>query len=228
VWHLMTGLPYLIRILGYGFTAPKQSTPGLDVAGVVSKVGEEVTRFKPGDEVYGIARGSFAEYAAAAVQIAKAQGAKVTGVASASKAGLVLSLGADRVIDYLSNYLLDTDQQYDLIIDIGGRTRITALRSLLKDTGTLVFVGGEGGGHLTGGIGRQVSAALMSPFLKQHLKMFVSGEKLSMISRLNQYLESGAVKPSIGKRFTLKEVPDAISELVSGNTKGKSIIRVRA
>jgi len=98
---------------------------------------------------------------------------------------------------------------------------------LLKDTGTLVFVGGEGGGHLTGGIGRQISAALVSPFVKQHLKMFVSGEKLSMISRLNSYLESGAVTPSIGERFTLEEVPEAISELVSGNTKGKSIIVVR-
>jgi len=98
---------------------------------------------------------------------------------------------------------------------------------LLKDTGTLVFVGGEGGSRLTGGIGRQISAAFTSPFFKQHLKMFVSGEKLSMISRLNQYLESGAVEPSIGKRFTLEEVPDAISELVSGNTRGKSIIAVR-
>jgi len=67
----------------------------------------------------------------------------------------------------------------------------------------------------------------MSPFLKQHLKMFVSGEKLSMISRLNQYLESGAVTPSIGKRFTLEEVHEAISELVSGDTKGKSIFGVR-
>ena len=64
-WHLMTGQPYLMRIMGFGFRRPKNRSPGLDVAGVVAAVGADVTRFQPGDEVFGIARGSFAEYAAA-------------------------------------------------------------------------------------------------------------------------------------------------------------------
>ncbi len=63
--HLMTGTPYLIRLLGYGFLKPKQRVPGLDVAGTVVAVGTAVTRFRVGDEVFGIATGSFAEYAAA-------------------------------------------------------------------------------------------------------------------------------------------------------------------
>jgi len=63
-WHLMAGLPYVIR-LGYGFRGPKNPIGGLDVAGTVEAVGEEVTRFEIGDEVFGIARGSFAEFAAA-------------------------------------------------------------------------------------------------------------------------------------------------------------------
>ena len=62
---MMTGQPYLIRILGFGFRGPKNPVPGLDVAGTVVAVGPEVTRFAAGDEVFGIARGSFAEYAAA-------------------------------------------------------------------------------------------------------------------------------------------------------------------
>jgi NADPH:quinone reductase-like Zn-dependent oxidoreductase len=61
----MAGLPYPIRLAGYGFRAPKTPTPGMDVAGVVEAVGKDVTRFKPGDEVFGIAKGSFAEYARA-------------------------------------------------------------------------------------------------------------------------------------------------------------------
>ena len=64
-WHLMTGRPYLMRILGYGFRAPQEPVPGLDLAGTVVEVGPGVTRFQVGDEVFGIGRGSFAELARA-------------------------------------------------------------------------------------------------------------------------------------------------------------------
>jgi NADPH:quinone reductase-like Zn-dependent oxidoreductase len=62
VWHLMTGLPYLIRLVS-GLRAPKTRVPGMDVAGRVEAVGKDVTRFQPGDEVFGTCRGSYAEYA---------------------------------------------------------------------------------------------------------------------------------------------------------------------
>lgn len=65
VWHLMTGLPYLVRLAGYGLRRPKHCVLGMDVAGVVEQVGERVTRFARGDEVFGLAAGSFAEYASA-------------------------------------------------------------------------------------------------------------------------------------------------------------------
>src|SRR3712207_3601618 len=154
-WHIMAGLPYPIRLAGYGFRAPKNPVIGSEVAGVVEAVGKEVTRFRPGDEVFGIGKGSFAEYAPAleaklapkpanlsfeqaavvaisgstalqavrdhgrvgsgqevliigasggvgsyAVQIARAFGARVTGVCSTRKVQMVRSIGADRVIDY--------------------------------------------------------------------------------------------------------------------------------
>jgi len=245
-------------------------------------VGNAVTRFTPGDEVYGIARGSLAEYAAAmedklvakpdsinfdvaavtvsgitalealtdvgqlqagqhvlivgasggvgtyAVQLAKALGAQVSAVASASKAELVRSLGADHVIDYRTDYLDGSKRRYDLVIDIGGRNSVSSLRSVLHKNGTLVFVGGEDGNRVTGGIGRQIMGVLMSPFVKQNLKMFVSGENQSMISRLNEFIKSGAVTPTIGQRFTLNEVPTAMRELVAGNIRGKRLIVVRS
>src|SRR5215212_4859372 len=65
VWHVMTGLPYPIRLAGYGVRAPKVPVVGADVAGVVEAVGAGVTRFAPGDEVFGIGVGAFAEYARA-------------------------------------------------------------------------------------------------------------------------------------------------------------------
>lgn len=63
-WHVMTGLPYLGRLV-LGFGKPKEPVPGLDLAGTVVAVGSSVTRFEVGDPVFGIGRGSFAEYAAA-------------------------------------------------------------------------------------------------------------------------------------------------------------------
>ena len=65
VWHLMTGRPYLVRAMGFGLRAPKVRVRGRDVAGTVEGVGSKVTRFKPGDEVFGTAEGSFAEYVCA-------------------------------------------------------------------------------------------------------------------------------------------------------------------
>lgn len=62
VWHLMTGLPYLIRIMGFGLFKPKNCVPGHDVAGQVEAVGSNVTQFQPGDDVFGTCQGSFAEY----------------------------------------------------------------------------------------------------------------------------------------------------------------------
>jgi NADPH:quinone reductase-like Zn-dependent oxidoreductase len=65
VWHLVAGLPYMVRVAGFGVRRPKQRIPGFDFAGTVERVGDGVTSFKPGDDVFGIAKGSFAEYACA-------------------------------------------------------------------------------------------------------------------------------------------------------------------
>jgi NADPH:quinone reductase-like Zn-dependent oxidoreductase len=72
VWHVMRGVPYVLRIMGAGLRAPKDLVPGTDLAGNVESVGRNVTRFRPGDEVFGqslVANlwrhgGAFAEYAA--------------------------------------------------------------------------------------------------------------------------------------------------------------------
>jgi NADPH:quinone reductase-like Zn-dependent oxidoreductase len=65
VWHIMTGLPYPIRLAGYGLRAPKNPVLGADLAGVVEAIGTDVTRFQPGDEVFGIGQGTYADYARA-------------------------------------------------------------------------------------------------------------------------------------------------------------------
>jgi NADPH:quinone reductase-like Zn-dependent oxidoreductase len=282
VWHLMTGTPYLIRIAGFGLTKPKQPIQGMDVAGRVVDLGTDVTRFSLGDDVFGIASGSFAEYAVAkadklalkpstatfdqaaasaisgitalqaltdvgeleagqdvlvigasggvgtfAVQLAKALGAHVTGVASTAKVDLVRSLGADHVIDYTVADPTDGSRRYDLIIDVGGRTPVRRLRRALTSRGTLVIVGGENGGRWTGGIGRQLRAMLLSPFTGQRLTTFISKEARSSIERLAAFIETGDVVPAVGQRFALENTADAIRGMEAGNTRGKSVIVVR-
>src|SRR6478672_9271050 len=58
-WHLLRGMPYVMRAV-FGLRTPRREIPGLDVAGHVETVGGEVTRFRPGDEVFGWCRGAFA------------------------------------------------------------------------------------------------------------------------------------------------------------------------
>ncbi|MEO1061976.1 MAG: NAD(P)-dependent alcohol dehydrogenase [Actinomycetota bacterium] len=283
VWHLMTGLPYLVRLMGYGLRRPRQPVPGFDVAGRVVEVGAAVTRFSPGDEVLGIADGSFAELAAAdeaklvhkpasvgfeeaavatisgitalqaltevgrlepghrvlvigasggvgsfAVQLAVALGATVTGVAGPAKQDFVRSLGAVEVVDHTRQQIAELGRRFDLVIDTGGRNRLRHLRRVLAPTGTLVIVGGEGGGRFTGGFGRQLRAALWSLVLPQRMPLFVSAEDRRFIEPLAGYLADGSVRSAIGQRFELDEVPDAIRRMEAGELRGKAAIRVAA
>ena len=280
-WHSMTGQPYLMRIMGFGFRRPKNPVSGLDVAGTVVEVGAEVTRFQAGDEVFGVARGSFAEYAAAredklahkpanlsfeqaavvpisggtalqalrdagrveagqkvlvigasggvgtyAVQLAKALGAQVTGVCSTTKVDFVRSIGADDVIDYTREDFADGSQRYDLILDIGGNSRLSRLRRALTPTGTLVIVGGEEGGRLTGGFGRSLRAPVVSLFVRQRLTMLASKEHHTHLEALRPFIEAGQITPAIDKTYPLAEVPAAMRDLEAGHVRGKVAITI--
>ncbi len=276
-WHLMAGQPYLMRLLGFGLRGPKTPVPGLDVAGTVVATGADVTGFRTGDEVFGIARGSFAEYAAAradklvhkptelsfvqaaavtvsglaalqglragrfqagqkvlvigasggvgsyAVQLAKAFGAEVTGVCSTGKADLVRSIGADHVIDYTRDDFADGRRHYDLILDIGGNSRLSRLRRALTPTGTLVIAGGDGKWT---GIGRQLGALMLSPFVRQRLTMYISRHRQADLDTLRQLTETGEVTPLIGRTYPLAEVPEAIRDLQAGHARGKIAITI--
>jgi NADPH:quinone reductase-like Zn-dependent oxidoreductase len=162
-----------------------------------------------------------------ATQLAKAMGAEVSAVCSTAKMEMVRRLGADRVIDYTVEDFADDAGRYDLILDVGGRNSIRRLRRALAQTGTLVIVGGEDGDRFTGGIGRQLLAMLLSPFVRQRLTTFISKESLTYLEPLATYMESGAVVPAIGHRFQLEEAAEAIRQLEAGSIHGKSVIVVR-
>ena len=279
-WHVMTGLPYLIRMVS-GLREPKTRVRGQDVAGRVEAVGSDVTRFQPGDEVFGTCNGSFAEYATAradnvarkpanltfeqsaavpttgstalqavrdkgkvkpgqkvliigaaggvgtfAVQIAKAFGANVTGVCSTAKVDLVRSIGADAVIDYTQDDFVELGRRYDLILDIAGRRSVSHLRRALAPRGTLVIVGGEGGGRWFGGIDRQLRAQMLSPFVSQKLGTFVAKQNSEYLMVLKELIEAGKVTPVIDRTYPLSEVPSAMRYVEAGHARGKVVITV--
>ncbi len=280
-WHLMTGQPYLMRLMGFGLRAPKRHTQGTDVAGTVESVGKNVTRFAAGDEVFGTCDGSFAEYATArvdtiaakpanltfeqaaavptsastalqalraggvesgqqvlivgasggvgmfAVSIAKSFGAAVTGVCSTAKLDLVRSIGADHVIDYTQDDFTRSGQRYDLILDMGGNRSLSQLRRALSPTGTLVLVGGEGGGRWIGGaMGRSLRAVGLSPFVSQRLRMVFARARNDDLRFLTGLIEAADVTPVIDRRYPLSEVPDAVRRLIEGRNRGKIVITV--
>jgi NADPH:quinone reductase-like Zn-dependent oxidoreductase len=161
-----------------------------------------------------------------AVQIAVAAGARVTGVCSPSKADLVAELGAERVIDYTTDDFADGAQHYDVVLDIGGMTSVSRLRRALTPTGTLVIVGGEGGRRWSPGLGRQLWALALSPFVAQRLAMVICKEHFSGVELLAELAATGQITPAVERTYPLDQVPDAMRHLESGQVRGKVVIAV--
>jgi NADPH:quinone reductase-like Zn-dependent oxidoreductase len=280
VWHLMEGLPYAMR-LATGLRRPRNPVRGLELAGVVEEVGAKVTAFAPGDPVFGIGEGSFAEYVRAsqaklvhmpanlgfeaaavvpvsattalvglraakivagqtvlitgagggvgsyAVQIARAMGAEVTGVCSTSKLDFVRSLGAAHAIDYTQEDFTTGSRTYDAVIDLAGRRGVSALRRAVAPTGTVVILGGEGGGKWVG-MGRQVWSQIIGLTSRQKFRSPLAFVNQADLRVLKEMLETGALTPVIDRRYPLSEVPVAIRALAAGHSRGKSVITICA
>jgi NADPH:quinone reductase-like Zn-dependent oxidoreductase len=161
-----------------------------------------------------------------AVQIAKAFGAHVTGVCSATKADLVHSLGAEHVIDYSREDFADGARRYDVILDIGGNSTLSRLRRALTPRGTLVLVGGETGGRWLGGYDRVLRAPLLSLFVGQRLTAFVSSENHEDLLDVVALIEAGDVTPAIDRTFPLADAAKAIRYMEEGNARGKAVVTV--
>jgi NADPH:quinone reductase-like Zn-dependent oxidoreductase len=283
-WKTMTGGPYIVRLL-LGLRKPKIKQLGVDVAGQVEAVGENVTEFKPGDAVFGTCRGAFAEYACTcesarvmksalvmkphnvtfeqaacapiaaltalqglrdkgrirpgqkvlingaaggvgtfAVQIAKSFEAIVTGVCSAGNVDMVRSIGADRVIDYAEEDFTRSGQRYDIFFDAVGNHSLTASRRVLGPKGILIMVGAPNDAPLIGILARLIGALVLSLFVRQKLVIFLAKSNREDLATLGNLMASGKITPVIDRRFSLREVPDALRYLEKGHARGKVAI----
>ena len=182
----------------------------------------DVGRVQPGQKVLVIgASGGVGSYA---VQLAKAFGTEVTGVASTAKLDLVRSLAADHVIDYTAADFAAEAGVYDLILDIGGNPAVSRLRRALTRTGTAVIVGGEAGGSWTGGLDRPLRAVGLSMFVGQRLTNFVARERSSDLETLTALIEAGSLLPSIDTTYPLDRAAEAMRRLEAGLVRGKYAI----
>lgn len=292
VWHVITGLPYVLRLMGNGLRKPKL-VPGMDLAGHVEQVGRKVTRFALGDEVFGgpgvmrgwQSAGTFAEYAAVpedwlvlkpacvtfeqaaaatfpgeialanlgpveglagrnvlingaggavgtlAIQMAKAAGARVTGVDCAEKLEMIRQLGADHVIDFAKEDFTQGSDRYDRIVDVASTLVLQDVKRVLTPTGKYVFVGhahfnstrrrvlGEFP-RFIGHIARSVFDTSL-PGLKGFDKI---PSRQEILGRLKTLLESANLTPVIGITFPLDNVRAAMRCLVEGRTLGRIVI----
>jgi NADPH:quinone reductase-like Zn-dependent oxidoreductase len=115
---------------------------------------------------------------------------------------------------------------YDLIIDIAGNSSLSRLRRALTPTGSAVIVGGESKGNITGGLGRQLRAMLLTPFIGQRLTGLASKERATDSEVLAQHISAGTVTPSIDRTYPLAQVPTAMRHLEGGTVKGKIAITI--
>ena len=280
-WHLLTGRPKLFRA-AFGLLRPKHRILGADFAGQVEAVGANVTRFVPGDEVYGLTTaGAYAEYVAVAeaelaprpvnltfeqaaevplaggtalqairdqgkvqpgqkvlingasggvgtfaVQIAKADGAEVTGVCSTANVEMVRSIGADHVIDYTRDDFASQPQRYDLLLDNVGNRSLTEYRRALQPKGMYLASHGQPEHVWLGPIWFLARMALLSPCVGQKLTSFTAHPRTEDLHTLKGLLEAGTLTPVIDRAYSLAEVPEAFRYLERGHARGKVVITV--
>ncbi|MHB8059462.1 MAG: zinc-binding dehydrogenase, partial [Gaiellaceae bacterium] len=103
---------------------------------------------------------------------------------------------------------------------------LSASRRALTRNGSLVIVGGIGGGRLLGPGARVLKGVLLSPFVSQRIKTFVCKAGKDDLEFLKELIEAGKVTPVIDRTYPLSEVPEAIRYLEEGHARGKIVISV--
>jgi NADPH:quinone reductase-like Zn-dependent oxidoreductase len=156
-----------------------------------------------------------------AVQLAKLDGAEVTGVDNAEKLDFVRSLGADHVVDYTREDFT-RNRTYDLILDVAAHRSISDYRRALSPLGRYLYVGGS--------MATLLQVLLLGPVAgrREGKKMRLLAVRLG-VQHLGPFVElcqAGRIATVIDRRYRLSEVPEALRYLGAGHAKGKIVINV--
>lgn len=201
-----------------------EQAAAVPVAGLTALQGlRDKAQIQPGQKV--LINGAAGGVGTFAVQIAKAFGAEVTGVCSARNVEMVQSIGADTVIDYTREDFISNGQRYDVIFDLVSNHSFAQLRRALTREGRYVGAGVMGlGGSMIRLLIQQIPRLALSPFVSQKFMSFMANLNQDDLKALGELMLKGKVTPVIDRRYTLSEVPDAVSYLEQGHARGKVII----
>jgi NADPH:quinone reductase-like Zn-dependent oxidoreductase len=164
-----------------------------------------------------------------AVQFAKALGAsRVVAVCSGRNADWVAGLGADRVIDYTRESVLDADEKFDMIYDTVATTSVRGLRRIMWPKAVYAPAGALGGGKFLGPIGPLIRSGATGPFISQRVRpVFAksSGEDLAAIAEL---IDAGKITPRLEKVYAFEDFAQACLRLEGNHVGGKLVITAPA
>lgn len=201
-----------------------EQAAGIPMAGCVAlQALRDVGRVRAGHHV--LVNGASGGIGSFAVQIAKALGAEVTGVASTPNLEMVRTLGADHVIDYTEVDFTQGDERYDVILDMADDKSLAERLRVLTRTGTLIPNSGKGGPWV-GSVGRILKAWTVTPFVSRRLRPFLSLAKQDDLVALARLIEAGEVTPVVGATHSLGDAGAAIARAGSGHARGKVVIAV--
>jgi NADPH:quinone reductase-like Zn-dependent oxidoreductase len=185
----------------------------------------DVAAVRPGQRV--LVNGAGGGIGSFAIQIARAMGAEVTGVCSTGKLDLVRSLGADHVVDYTREDFTERPERYDVVLDNVLRHSLTRLVRVVERDGTLIPNGGQFWKRWFGGTGViMIEAPLLSLAVPQRIRSVTLKQKREGLLALSRLLESGRVKPVIGRTYSLGETPAALADFAAGHARGKLVVAV--
>ncbi len=162
-----------------------------------------------------------------AVQIAKALGAHVTGVASTRNMELVRSLGADATIDYTTEDFTTGTVRYDVIIDNVGNHAPSALRRALVPNGRVVVVGGPDADRWLGPIRSLMGAIVYGWFVAPTFESLLAETTQKDLEYLSTLVMQGKLRSVLDREFAASGLREAVAYQESGRSRGKNIVRIR-
>jgi NADPH:quinone reductase-like Zn-dependent oxidoreductase len=225
-----TGVLAEYACAGQGNFAPKPANLTFEQAAAVAVSGTTALQalrdkgeVQPGQKV--IITGASGGVGTFAVQIAKSLGAEVTGVCSTRNVDMVRLIGADHVIDYTKETFTQSGQRYDVILDNAEAQSLSECRRVLAPKGTYIPNRGTGGRWI-GPLGRIAKARVVSLFVRQSLRPFLSKENNNDLVHLKELIESGKVTPVIDRTYPLSKSADALAYVAEGHARGKVAITV--
>lgn len=159
-----------------------------------------------------------------ALQYTKLFGAEVTVVDSAAKRDMLLSIGADHVLDYTKEDFTAGGQQYDLILDVVGTRSVFEIKRALRSGGTYVMIGGL----MPRLLQALLAAPLIARFEKKKITILIHKPSHDDQMVWKSLIEANQVIPVIDRQYELSDAVEALRYFGTGEVKGKLIVRIKS